>query len=69
MYQFLTEHADKLKSQPVPDIARKYYERDNPFLFDLFCTVKSQAVSNERVRLVRLETLYDVFVNIRDDER
>jgi len=25
---------------PVPDIARKYYIEDNPFLFDLFCTVK-----------------------------
>ncbi|KAG7341076.1 alternative oxidase-domain containing protein [Nitzschia inconspicua] len=66
--KFLTEHADNLKSKPVPEIARKYYERDNPFLFDLFCTVKSKA-GNDRARPLQLDTLHDVFVNIRDDER
>jgi ubiquinol oxidase len=63
-----------LKSKPVPDIARKYYERDNPFLFDLFCMVSSSQEAdkknqNGRLRPIKLESLYDVFVNIRDDER
>jgi ubiquinol oxidase len=68
--QFLTDHADMLKSKPVPDIARKYYERDNPFLFDLFCTVSTNPKEDQtgRLRPMRLESLYDVFVNVRDDE-
>jgi ubiquinol oxidase len=69
---FLKEYQDKLKSRQVPEIARKYYERDNPFLFDLFCTVKSNdgdTTTERRHRPLKLETLYDVFVNIRDDER
>ena len=68
--KFLREHEKKLKTMPVPDIARKYYERDNPFLFDLFCTVPEPADDGTfRERRPKLETLYDVFVNIRDDER
>jgi ubiquinol oxidase len=69
MVQFLTEYESKLKNQPVPDIARQYYERDNPFLFDLFCTVKSKSQPQDSRRPIQLETLYDVFVNIRDDEK
>jgi ubiquinol oxidase len=74
---FLSDHGPRLRTRPVPDIARKYYERDNPFLFDLFCTVKSAAdptvipgggASYVR-RRPKLETLYDVFSNVRDDER
>jgi ubiquinol oxidase len=68
----LTEYEKKLKEQPVPDIARKYYERDNPFLFDLFCTVKSRSLpacdDTNRIRPLQLNNLYDVFCNIRDDE-
>ena len=68
--KFLKEHEAKLKSMPVPDIARKYYESDNPFLFDLFCTVPEPDDSGTfRERRPKLETLYDVFVNIRDDEK
>ena len=73
--QFLTEYEDKLKAKPVPEIARKYYERDNPFLFDLFCTVKckdgdeSCEIEEMRQRPFKLDNLYDVFVNIRNDER
>ncbi|KAL7556972.1 hypothetical protein ACA910_018260 [Epithemia clementina (nom. ined.)] len=67
---FLTEHADMLKSKPVPEIAYKYYVQDNPFLFDLFCTVKERdAQGNFSNRRPQLESLYDVFVNIRDDEK
>jgi len=67
---FLTNHGNRLKTQPVPDIARKYYIEDNPFLFDLFCTVKSKDdEGNFSARRPKLESLYDVFVNIRDDEK
>ena len=59
-----------LTGKPVPDIARKYYVEDNPFLFDLFCTVKDLDEDGKfSARRPKLETLYDVFVNVRDDER
>jgi len=67
---YLTEYADKLKSQPAPPIAQKYYVEDNPFLFDLFCTVKDKDEQGVySARRPTLESLYDVFVNVRDDER
>jgi len=67
---FLEVNEAKLKTMPVPDIAREYYERENPFLFDTFCTVKEPdtepfALANRP----KLESLYDVFVNVRNDER
>ena len=59
-----------LKQKPVPAIATKYYVEDNPFLFDLFCTVKNKDENgNFSERRPKLDTLYDVFVNIRDDEK
>lgn len=71
--KFLTKNEAELKTLPVPDIARKYYEQDNPFLFDLFCTVKEGGGGGEVVKFSstrpKLETLYDVFVNVRNDER
>lgn len=67
---YLTEHEDMLKSRPVPQIAQKYYVEDNPFLFDLFCTVKDvDEDGNFSARRPQLSSLYDVFVNIRDDEK
>mmetsp|Transcript_2841 Transcript_2841/g.5093 ORF Transcript_2841/g.5093 Transcript_2841/m.5093 type:complete len:334 (-) Transcript_2841:448-1449(-) len=81
--QFLTENEAELKTLPVPAIARKYYEEDDPFLFDLFCTVKEPSLeaspssqkqtdgSSGRFSRTRpkLNSLYDVFVNVRNDER
>lgn len=68
---FVTKNEEYLKTQPVPDIARKYYERDNPFLFDLFCTVPECDDTGENFSQSRpkLTNLYDVFVNVRNDER
>jgi len=67
---FLTNHGEMLKKMPVPRIAQKYYVEDNPFLFDLFCTVKDlDDDGNFSARRPKLESLYDVFVNIRDDEK
>ena len=55
---------------PVPAIARKYYEESNPFLFDLFCTVPEPDQGGAfSARRPKLDSLYDVFVNVRDDER
>jgi len=71
---FLKNHESFLKSQPVPEVARQYYERDNPFMFDLYCTVKDDPDAPTQTRFMSdkrptLETLYDVFVCIRDDEK
>lgn len=52
---------------PLPS---KYYVEDNPFLFDLFCTVKDRDEDgNFSARRPELDSLYDVFVNVRDDEK
>lgn len=67
---FLKNHGDRLKKMPVPEVANRYYELDNPFLFDLFCTVKEMGTDGTfSARRPKLESLYDVFVNVRDDER
>lgn len=67
---YLENHSDMLKEKPVPAIASKYYVEDNPFLFDLFCTVKeTDDQGNFSARRPSLNNLYDVFVNVRDDER
>mmetsp|Transcript_13300 Transcript_13300/g.27542 ORF Transcript_13300/g.27542 Transcript_13300/m.27542 type:complete len:317 (+) Transcript_13300:3-953(+) len=72
--EFMAEHKEKLKTLPVPDIARKYYESDfrkNPHLFKAFCAVCKQQRNDPRSdnRPHELNNLYDVFMNIRDDEK
>jgi len=67
---YLTKYEDMLKKMPVPAIARKYYIEDNPYMFDQFCTVKDKTGDgNFSSRRPKLESLYDVFVNVRDDEK
>ncbi|KAK7248568.1 ubiquinol:oxygen oxidoreductase [Aureococcus anophagefferens] len=66
---FIKDHGPKLKGMPVPDIARKYYERDDPYLRDQFLTVKETDGGFTSRSRPPLESLYDVFVNIRDDEK
>jgi ubiquinol oxidase len=67
---YLKDYGENLKAQPVPAIASKYYVEDNPFLFDLFCTVKEKDGQGKfSARRPKLESLYDVFVNVRDDEK
>jgi hypothetical protein len=82
--QFLTVHEDELRALPVPEIARKYYEdefRRNPNFFKAFCAVsKSPMESHDHSqtsgssprrenRPHELHSLYDVFLNVRDDEK
>jgi len=72
---FVANHETMLKAKPVPSIARKYYEEDNPFLFDLYCTVPDDPEDETVVegpcssKRPKLESLYDVFVCIREDEK
>ena len=66
---YLKGNEQQLKSKPVPEIARKYYERDDPFMFNTFCTVSEpDEVASFVGERPNLETLYDVFVNVRNDE-
>mmetsp|Transcript_6269 Transcript_6269/g.20434 ORF Transcript_6269/g.20434 Transcript_6269/m.20434 type:complete len:253 (+) Transcript_6269:127-885(+) len=58
---YLKKHEKDLKRRPVPAVARHYYEQQNPFLFDL-------SVQRRR-RPTKLRSLYDVFLNVRDDEQ
>ena len=68
--KFLSTNEDTLRKMPVPAIARKYYEEENPFMFDLFCTVKeAKGEPSSLASRPKLESLYDVFVNVRNDER
>ena len=60
--QFVDENADLLKSLPAPLVARRYYTQDL-YLYDEFQTARAQGSRRPVV-----ETLYDVFSAIRDDE-
>mmetsp|Transcript_1215 Transcript_1215/g.3377 ORF Transcript_1215/g.3377 Transcript_1215/m.3377 type:complete len:307 (+) Transcript_1215:60-980(+) len=67
---YLNNHAEKLKKMEVPQIARDYYEKEDPFMFDLFCTVKEPGEQGRfSDRRPKLESLYDVFTNVRNDEK
>lgn len=62
--KYLTEHADELKAQPAPQIAIQYYRDGDLYMFDEFQT--GQILEHRRPSV---NNLYDVFVNIRDDEQ
>ncbi|VVB12107.1 unnamed protein product [Arabis nemorensis] len=61
--KFLKSSGDELKKSPAPDIAVKYYTGSDLYLFDEFQTSRAP-----NTRRPVIENLYDVFVNIRDDE-
>lgn len=60
---FLTTHEEDLKAQPAPDVAIQYYRDGDLYMFDEFQTAHAPAE-----RRPQINTLYDVFVAIRDDE-
>ena len=60
-YRFCKENKHDLEQQEVPQIAREYYENDA--IYDL----SLPSCSGKKARHV-LNSLYDVFVAIRDDE-
>merc|ERR1712070_698807 len=61
--QFLEQNEDILKQLPPPKIARDYYEGTDMYLFDQFQTGRPNGSRRPRV-----QNMYDVFCNIRDDE-
>lgn len=61
--KFIKEEGDKLKMLPAPEIAVKYYTEGDLYLFDEFQTARPP-----QSRRPKIENLYDVFLNIRDDE-
>ncbi|KAL4185018.1 hypothetical protein AMTRI_Chr10g3910 [Amborella trichopoda] len=61
--KFITLKGEELKSLPAPEVAIKYYTEGDLYLFDEFQTSRAPCTRRPKV-----ENLYDVFVNIRDDE-
>ncbi|KAJ0017784.1 hypothetical protein Pint_09722 [Pistacia integerrima] len=61
--KFLKARGEELKGMPAPEVAVKYYTGGDLYLFDEFQTDR---IPN--TRRPKIENLYDVFVNIRDDE-
>lgn len=69
-HAFLTQHADYLKEQPAPRRAMEYYTSQDLYLFDAMHHAESPEEGKDATRRRRpnMETLYDCFVAIRDDE-
>ncbi|KAG8385776.1 hypothetical protein BUALT_Bualt03G0080400 [Buddleja alternifolia] len=61
--KFIKSQRDELKKLPAPAVAVRYYTEGDLYLFDEFQTSRPP---NSRRPII--ENLYDVFLNIRDDE-
>uniref|UniRef100_A0ACD5Z175 Uncharacterized protein n=1 Tax=Avena sativa TaxID=4498 RepID=A0ACD5Z175_AVESA len=61
--KFLKLNGDELKKLPAPEAAVNYYMNEDLYLFDEFQTSRVPCS-----RRPKIDNLYDVFVNIRDDE-
>ncbi|KAI3741016.1 hypothetical protein L1987_58680 [Smallanthus sonchifolius] len=61
--KFIKEKGDELKQLPPSKIAVKYYTEEDLYLFDEFQTAR---LPNTRRPIIK--NMYDVFMNIRDDE-
>ncbi|KAI8468912.1 MAG: alternative oxidase-domain-containing protein [Monoraphidium minutum] len=61
--QFFETNGRLLKSLPPPKVAVAYYRNEDLYMFD-----EMQTCSQREPRRPVCNTLYDVFVNIRDDE-
>ncbi|GAA0155124.1 oxidase [Lithospermum erythrorhizon] len=61
--KFIKSQGEQLKQMRASKVAVKYYTEGDLYLFDEFQTSK---VPNSR--RPKIENLYDVFINIRDDE-
>lgn len=61
--KFIKAQGDELKKKPAPEVAIKYYTGGDLYLFDEFQTDRAPCS-----RRPKIENLYDVFANIRDDE-
>ena len=61
--QYLKDNTALLKTQPAPQVALNYYRDGDLYMFDEFQTGRKP-----EERRPTIESLYDVFVAIRDDE-
>ncbi|EES11617.2 hypothetical protein SORBI_3006G258700 [Sorghum bicolor] len=61
--KFLKLHEEELKRLPAPEAALNYYLNEDLYLFDEF-----QTAGVPCSRRPKIDNLYDVFVNVRDDE-
>ncbi|XP_042420582.1 ubiquinol oxidase 4, chloroplastic/chromoplastic-like [Zingiber officinale] len=61
--KFIKLQGDELKKLPAPAAAINYYLNEDLYLFDEFQTSRTP-----KTRRPKIENLYDVFINIRDDE-
>uniref|UniRef100_A0A2P2JS41 Ubiquinol oxidase n=1 Tax=Rhizophora mucronata TaxID=61149 RepID=A0A2P2JS41_RHIMU len=61
--KFIKAQGEELKKLPAPEAAIKYYTEGDLYLFDEFQTFRPP-----HTRRPKIENLYDVFLNIRDDE-
>jgi len=61
--QFVEQNEELLKTIPAPRVAREYYEGEDMYLFDRFMTEREFGS-----RRVQVDTLYDVFRTIAEDE-
>jgi len=63
--QFVDENESILKTLPAPAIAKQYYQSEDLYMFDEFQTSRKGELTRRRPEI---NTLYDTFANIRDDE-
>lgn len=76
--EYVQSNEAELKLLPAPQVAVEYYQSGDLHMFDAFQYHKSFPVMNDPAHLLSgeerpvrrptVETLYDVFCNIRDDE-
>jgi ubiquinol oxidase len=60
---YLDSHAEELKTQPAPQVAISYYRDGDLYMFE-----ETQFTLDHKFRRPKVDNLYDVFTNIRDDE-
>jgi len=60
--KFLDANEEVLKKTPAPRVAVAYYTKGDLYLFDEFQT------GEKGTRRPKIDSLYDVFVNVRNDE-
>ncbi|MEH2199989.1 alternative oxidase [Nostoc sp.] len=60
---YLKTHEAELKAQRAPKVAINYYRDGDLYMFE-----ETQFTSDHKFRRPKVDNLYDVFVNIRDDE-
>jgi len=69
--EFLTQEEAQLKTMPVPEAARQYYEKDAMFDPRIFAQGEQMNTGIKvapQKRPAKMNNLYDVFMHIREDE-